>query len=116
MALISRPCYGYRPNNSGELVIHEQEAKIVRQISSWSKQGLSLRQISERLYEQGTPSPTGRPTWGTETLNKLLHNEKYTGNVMLQKTYVPDMLSGKQVQNTGQIDKVYIENTHEGII
>lgn len=62
------------------------------------------------------PSPTGKPTWGTETLNKLLHNEKYTGNVMLQKTYVPDMLTAKQAKNDRCIMAYYIENTHEGII
>jgi hypothetical protein len=54
--------------------------------------------------------------WKAETLSKLLHNEKYTGNVMLQKTYIPDMLKTKQVKNNGQIDMYYIENTHEAII
>jgi len=37
-------------------------------------------------------------------------------NVMLQKTYVPDMLTAKQVKNNGQADMYYIENTHEVII
>lgn len=78
--------------------------------------GYSLRKVSKLLYTKGIPSPTGKSKWGTETLNKLLHNEKYTSNVMLQKTYVPDMLKTKQVKNNGQIDMYYIENTHEAII
>ena len=68
------------------------------------------------LYTKGIPYPTGKPKWGPEALNKLLYNEKYTGNVMLQKTYVPDILKTKQVKNNGQIDMYYIENTHEAII
>jgi len=118
--LISRPCYGYRQsidqNGNDTLVIYEEEAKVVRQIFNLKQNNKSLRQISNILYSKGIPSPTGKPKWGTEALNKLLHNEKYTGNVMLQKTYVPDMLKTKQVKNNGQIDMYYIENTHEAII
>jgi hypothetical protein len=122
--LIARPCYGYRQsikqNENGEenntLVIYEPEAVIVRQIFKWNGEGCSLRQISKLLKEQSISTPTDKPTWGTETLNKLLHNEKYTGNVLLQKTYVPDMLEAKQVKNDKKVDAYYIENTHEAIV
>ena len=80
------------------------------------KEGYSLRKISNMLYEQGTLSPNGKPKWGPETLNKLLHNEKYFGNVMLQKTYVPDCLNGKQLRNDNCIDKYFIEDAHERIV
>jgi len=49
--------------------------------------GYSLRGVSKLLYAKCIQSPTGKQKWGPEELNKLLHNEKYTGNVMLQKTY-----------------------------
>ena len=39
---------------------------------------------------------------------KILANEKYTGNVLLQKTYVKDVLSGKQVKNEGQLDQYLV--------
>ena len=68
------------------------------------------------LRAEGVLSPTGKPEWKPETLSKLLRNEKYTGNVMLQKTYVPDMLAARQVRNDRQIDMYYIENTHEAIV
>jgi site-specific DNA recombinase len=99
--LISRPCYGYRQDHEGRLVIYEEEAIIVRQIFQWRLAGYSLRAISKMLHEQGIPYPTGKPEWKADTLSKLLHNEKYTGNVMLQKTYVPDMLKTTQVKNNG---------------
>ena len=114
--LIARPCYGYRQNEIGELVICEPEAIIVRQIFDWCSSGCSLRKISKLLYEKQIPTPTGKLTWSPESLNKLLHNEKYTGNVLLQKTIVPDMLKAKQVKNTGQEKMYYIKNTHEAII
>ncbi len=68
------------------------------------------------LQERNFAASKGGTRWGTETLNKLLHNEKYTGRVMLQKTYVPDALAGKQKPNNGQMTKFYVENTHQGII
>lgn len=51
-----------------------------------------------------------------ETLSKLLRKEKYTGNVMLQKTYVSDVLAGKQKLSDGKITRFYVENTHQRII
>lgn len=54
--------------------------------------------------------------WSAETINKMLSNGKYTGNVLLQKTYVEDYLNGKQIINLGQKAKYYISNCHEAII
>ena len=102
--------------SQGNLVICKTEAVIVRQIFNWRSMNCSLREISKMLYILAIPSPTGKPKWRPETLNKLLHNEKYTGNVMLQKTYVPDMLTAKQVRNDGQATMYYEENTHEAIV
>lgn len=113
---ISRPCYGYRKSKDGILTIYEPEAKIVRQIYQWRVYGYSLRKIAELLQERNVAAPKGGTRWGTETLNKLLHNEKYTGSVILQKTYVSDVLTGKQKRNNGQMTKFYIENTHQSII
>ena len=73
--LIIRPCYGYRQNESDNLVICEEEAPIVRQIFQWRQRGHSLRQISRFLQERNILSPTGKIKWGPETLNKLLQNE-----------------------------------------
>lgn len=42
-------------------------------------------------------SPTGKERWSRETISKLLRNEKYIGEVLLQKTFVKDVLTGKQL-------------------
>jgi len=112
----NRPCYGYKKTIEDELVVEPGEAEFVRQIFEWRAEGASLRAISGRLKERGIKSPRGGEVWGTETLSKLLANEKYTGNVLLQKTYVQDYFSGRQAKNDGQLDRYLIQNTHPAII
>ncbi|MBR3973711.1 MAG: recombinase family protein, partial [Oscillospiraceae bacterium] len=68
------------------------------------------------LYENGILSPTGKERWSRETLNKILKNEKYVGDVMLQKTFVDNLFEGKQIINTGELDRVLIQNHHREIV
>jgi len=46
----------------------------------------------------------------------LLRNEKYIGDVLLQKTYTVDFLTKKRVPNAGIVPQYYVENNHEPII
>lgn len=92
-----RICYGYTHNKDGRLVINEKEAQIVRLIYEMAGEGKSLSRISSRLKEMGIPSPRGKETWSRETLRKILKNEKYTGSVILQKTYVKNFLEHKSL-------------------
>lgn len=61
--------------------------------------GYSLGAISKWLRENGIGSPAGKTYWSRETIGKLLRNEKYVGDVLLQKTFVKDLFSGKQIKN-----------------
>lgn len=47
---------------------------------------------------------------------KDLHNEKYYGTVILQKTFVANCLDHKQVKNIGQEDQYKVVNSHDAII
>jgi len=38
------------------------------------------------------------------------------GDVLLQKTFIEDVLTGVSKKNTGQLPQYYIENNHEGIV
>ena len=111
-----RKCYGYRHDENGKLVIDEKEAEVVRLIFRMSREGASLSQIAGVLQEQGIPSPRGKAVWSRESLRKILNNEKYLGAVVLQKTFVSDCLSHKQIKNDGQQDKYEIIGNHEPII
>ena len=114
--LANRVCYGYTHDESGKLIAEPQEAEIVRLIFDLYLGGMSLSGISKELQRRGVPSPTGKETWTPRAIDKLLSNEKYTGNVLLQKTYVPNPFSGKQEENQGKLTQFLYENNHEGII
>ena len=109
-------CYGYRQDENGNLIVHDTEAKIAQEIFEMRAAGFSLSKISEWLFENGILSPTGKEHWSRETLNKMLRNEKYLGDVMLQKTFVDNLFDGKQIVNNGELDRVLIQNHHRGII
>ena len=84
--MAQRRCYGYDTDSDGELVINPDETAIVYWIFDLYISGDSLGKVAAGLEKQGISSPTGRPKWNREALNKLLSNEKYTGRVLLQKT------------------------------
>ena len=115
-ALANRPCYGYRQAEDGMLVPIPEEAEIVRLIFEWRRQGQSLRKIANTLCEMEVRSPRGHSNWSIETIRKILHNEKYYGDVLLQKTYIANYFSGKQADNKGELPKYMIEGNHQPII
>ena len=109
-------CFGYRRGSDGSLEIIEPEADIVRKIFELRASGRSLNEISNWLYDEHIPSPTGKGRWSRETISKILKNEKYTGDVVLQKTFVSDVFTGKQSRNKGQMDRYMIREHHPAII
>ena len=109
-------CFGYRRGNDGSLEINEPEADIVRKIFELRASGRSLNEISQWLFNEHIPSPTGKERWSREMISKLLKNEKYTGDVILQKTFVSDVFSGKQSRNIGQMDRYVIHEHHPAIV
>jgi DNA invertase Pin-like site-specific DNA recombinase len=111
-----RRCFGYAKGVDGVLVIEEDEAWVVEMIFDSYLSGKSLRTISGELWLREIPSPRGHREWGIETISKLLSNEKYTGNVLLQKTFVRDYLKGTQEKNTGQCNQYFISGCHPAII
>ena len=109
-------CYGYKRGDDDRLAIDEPDAEIVRRIFHMRAEGKSLGAISDWLYENKVPSPTGKERWSRETISKLLRNEKYTGDVLLQKTFVKDVLTGKQFKNCGELERYLIQQHHPGIV
>ena len=109
-------CFGYKRGDDGRLAIDEPDAKIVRKMFEMRAAGSSLGAISKWLYENKIVSPTGKPHWSRETINKLLRNEKYVGDVLLQKTFIADLFSGKQVKNQGELERFLIQEHHPAIV
>lgn len=114
-AYYQRVCYGYKYDETGQLIIDKEKAEVVRTIFQMSDEGASLSQIAQELQERGVPSPRGKAV-SRETLRKILHNEKYRGIVILQKTFVANCLNHKQITNFGQKEYYEIVDNHEAII
>lgn len=81
--LYDRKCYGYDHDEDGRLIINEVEAENARKIFRWYLDGKSILGIMKELEKQGIKSPTGKDKWPKRTIDVLLSNEKYTGNVRL---------------------------------
>ena len=107
---------GYTKGKDGVLQVVPEEAEIVRKIFALYAQGNGVRKIKRYLEEHGIKTVTGKAEWSTSTIDRMLSNEKYIGQVLMQKTYTPDFLTGRQEKNCGQLEMVLVENVHEPII
>lgn len=106
--------YGYRSEH-GQIVIHETEAAVVRDVFQPYLNGEGSIKIAANLREAKIPRRFGG-AWTANHVVEMLTNEKYTGDALLQKTFVEDHLTKKQRRNMGQLDRFYAENTHPAII
>ena len=107
---------GYTKDEEGMLVIEPEEAEIVKRIYREYLEGASLLQIGKGLEADGILTAAGKAQWRPITLQKILRNEKYIGDALLQKTYTVDFLSKKRVKNNGIVPQYYVEGSHEAII
>ncbi len=107
---------GYDKGPDGNLVINPEEAKTIRLIYGEFLAGLSYRAIAEKLTSMGIKTPGGKDKWCQGTVKSILQNEKYKGDALLQKSYIADFLTKKQVINHGEIPQYYVEDNHEAII
>ena len=107
---------GYTKNDKGELVIVPEEAEVVRLIFRLYLEGYSTAKISEYLEEKGIKTATGKDKWNATVIAKMIRNEKYMGDALLQKTYTVDFMTKKKVVNNGIVPQYYVEDDHEAII
>lgn len=84
--LYDRKCYGYKHNADGRLMIDEEMAKNVKLIFDLYLSGQSVVGIIKELECRKIPSPTGKERWCKRTIDVMLSNEKYTGDVKLLKS------------------------------
>ena len=107
---------GYTKDGKGNLIIVEEEAAIVRKIFELYLLGFGVRKIKKYLEEHQIKTVTGKEIWSTSTIDRILCNEKYVGDVLMQKTYTEDFLTGVRKKNNGERSMFFIENDHEPII
>ena len=107
---------GYDYNSKGKLVVNKAQAKIVKRVYEDFLKGYTVDQIARSFTEEKVKNWDGKSKWFASTLDSMLRNEKYMGDVILQKSYTADFLSKKRVVNEGELQKFYIKDDHEAII
>lgn len=107
-------CYGYKWVE-GQLQVVPEEAAVVKRIFEDYLSGMGLPTIIRNLNEEGIPSRDGCH-WSNVSLSYILRNERYIGDLLLQKEYVADHISKKKVRNNGELPQYYVTDAHEPII
>jgi len=99
---------GYKQVN-GVFTIIPEEAELVRQIYDDYLSGMGFTAIEKKLRSQGVK-------FTKSAISKLLRNEKYQGDMLLQKTFTLDHISKKKMINKGQMPQFFVQDSHEPII
>lgn len=109
------PLYGYKHTENEMYQIVPAEAKIVREIFDRYVHGDTATEIANDLKERQVPPPF-RTTWNGRYILKMLRNIKYIGDVILQRNYIVDHLTHKEVKNHGEIPIYHVYNAHPALI
>lgn len=114
--IYNRKCYGYSNAEDGSLIINEPEAEVIRKIFQLYLEGYSVGGIKKYLEENVILTARGKVTWSKRSIETILSNEKYVGDVILYKTFSADYPEKKRFQNRGEHDKYIQEDHHPAII
>ena len=107
---------GYDKDENGNLVINPEQAEIVKRIFREYLEGASCQKIAKGLERDGISTVRGNTKWHDNSIRRILENEKYMGDALLQKTYTVDFLQKKRDRNHGELPQYYVEDSHEAII
>ena len=106
--------YGFDIKN-GMYTIKPQEAEVVCSIYDMYLSGMGRLKIVRALNDKGIPSPDGGE-WVPSVVTDILRNEKYAGDLMLQKYYVNNHIEKKTMPNRGELPQYFVQDDHEGIV
>lgn len=107
---------GYKKGADGQPEIIPEEAEIIKDIYTMFLAGMTLREIRDKLHEEGVELRCGKVKWSISTIQNILRNEKYCGDAILQKTITVDPISKIHKKNTGEAPMYYVKDNHVGII
>ena len=107
---------GYKKGADGKPEIIPEEAETVKLIYTMFLDGHSMKNIVLILHVKGIHTKTGSTEWRTNTITRILQNEKYVGDALLQKTFTSDCITHKVVKNHGERPMYLVTNHHDPII
>lgn len=103
-------------DENGNLIIEEEEAKVVRRIFREYLEGASFRDIAKGLERDKIKTGGKRYKWHLSTIQGILQNEKYMGDALLQKTITTDFIEKTRIKNDGSVSQYYVKDSQEAII
>lgn len=106
---------GYRLVD-GQFLIDEDEEQIVLRIFSMFLSGMGASAIAKKLRKEGVKTRLGNANWSVYGIQKILRNEKYCGDLVLQKSYTVDYLTKKMLPNRGEKPIYTVHDDHDPII
>lgn len=107
---------GYIKGEDGEPKIVESEAYYIRKMFEMYLQGSSLVQIKNFFESERVLTKKGETVWSQNVIKSMLTNERYCGDLLMQKTFVENPISKKSRKNRGELPKYYISNNHLPIV
>jgi len=107
--------YDYNPKTKA-FVINEEGAETIRLIYKMYLDGIGCHQIMKEMERLGRKTGSGATKWWESTVITILKNEKYAGDLILQKTVTFDYLTHKRANNDNLAPKYVVENNHPAII
>ena len=108
--------YGYDNSAPHVLTINKEQAVIVKRIFAEYLNGYTACEIANRLNEELIPGIHGVSAWDGVSINRMLENERYKGDALLQKYYSESYLTKRTKRNLGKYDQYYVEQDHEAIV
>ena len=105
---------GYDLKN-GRLEMVPHEADIIRMIFNDYLSGMGKNAIMKKLNESGIKTKKGNQ-WNIATVDRVLRNEKYIGDLLLQKFFSSNHIEKQKFENTGQLPRYHVKDSHEAII
>lgn len=107
---------GYTKDKDGNLIIDEEEAKVVKRIYREYLSGSSFRDIKNGLERDGIKTGGKKNVWHVSTVQGILSNEKYMGDALLQKTITTDFIEKTRIKNDGSVPQYYVKDSQPAII
>ena len=99
-----------------EMIVEPRGAKAIQLIYKLFLSGISVVEITEIMMRLGVPTGADKLKWSTQTVRNILRNERYCGDITVQKGFTKDIFTQQKVKNTGERRMIYEQDHHEAII
>ena len=101
----------------GHITINPEGAEIIRLIfHKYAVEQIGTSEIARFLTNERYCTYRGNTKWKSNTVIKILNNEKYVGDLVQKKTYTPDYLTHEKKSNKGAVPLITMQNHHEPIV